>query len=226
MPEIMEKDGNPDAAQDESLIQEVLQRDLGPIFEEMGSRLRDLEEDLGETKDLLHKFCEGLISSADGYRRNQLSDELSSKYGKEMEPFEGFHKDVYGRGLSESLLDELMGEGAPKEEERDEWIKGKLNDAKGKYGKYLGMKIEESPEARGEEEEKMGEMESRKGEEEVRKGEEEIAKGEAEEEEGETEEEEGEAEEEGGDAISAIMKQMKSLNGSRHKLSAPIKGNK
>jgi hypothetical protein len=148
MPEDMGT-GNPDAAQDEGLIQSVMQRDLGPIFEAIGSRLKDLEEDLGEAKDLLYKFAEGLIGAADNHKRTTLSGELSTKYGKDMEPFEGFYKDTQGKGFSEAILEELMGDGAPGDEERDGYIQNKLAEAKGKYGKYVGIKDEEPP-AQGE----------------------------------------------------------------------------
>lgn len=131
--------GNPDAAQDEALIQSVMERNLGPIFEAMGARLKDLEEDLGETKDLLFKFTEGLIGAADNHRRTTLSGELSSRYGKLMEPFEGFYKDTQGKGMSESLLEELMGEGGPDDEGREEFILNKIREAQGKFGKYVGM---------------------------------------------------------------------------------------
>lgn len=139
--------GNPDAAQDEALIQSVMERNLGPIFEAIGSRLQDLEEDLGEVKDLLFKFTEGLIGAADNHRRTMLSSEISSKFGKAIEPFEGFYKDTQGKGLSDSLIEELMGDNAPGDDEREEWIKGKLMEAMQKHGKYVGFGPKEKAEA-------------------------------------------------------------------------------
>jgi hypothetical protein len=217
MPENMESGGNPDAAQDEGLIQSVMQRELGPIFEAIGSRMKDLEEDLGEAKDLLYKFTQGLIGAADNHRRTSLSEELSTKYGKDMEPLEGFHKDVYGKGLSESLLEELMGDEGPGDDEREEWIKGKLGEAKGKFGKYVGIKAEEAPaesapEGAGLEApvpEATGVMEGT-AKEEPTGGEEPPM---------ESEEESGD---EGGDTVSKLMNQMKSLGGEKHKLSEPL----
>lgn len=141
MPEAMGR-GNPDAVQDEELILSVMERNLGPIFQAIGSRLKDLEEDLGETKDLLFKFTEGLIGAADNHRRTSLSSEISSKYGKDIEPFDGFYKDTMGKGFSDSLIEELMGENAPDEGSRDEFIKNRLGEARGKYGKYVGYKEE------------------------------------------------------------------------------------
>lgn len=140
MPE-MEK-GNPDAMQDETLIQEVMRRDLGPILMAVGNRLKDLEEDLTETKDLLFKFTEGLIGAADNHKRMSLSSELSTKYGKDFEPFEGFYKDTQGKGFSDSILEELMN-GDFDDEGRDGFIKGKLDEAKGKFGKYVGLEKKE-----------------------------------------------------------------------------------
>jgi len=203
MPEMMEQGGNPDAAQDESLIQSVIERELGPIFEAIGSRLRDYEEDLGELKDMFYKFAEGLIGASDNHKRTMLSDEISSKYGKDMEPFDGFYKDVHGKGFMDSILEELMGEGAPDETGRDEWMQNKLNEAKGKYGKYVGIKAEIPAEAPPAEEVK-----------------EEVAEAPAE----QAAEEEMGSEEEGADVVSGLMKQMKSLGGRKHKLSeAPKK---
>jgi hypothetical protein len=214
MPE-MEK-GNPDAAQDEGLIQSVIERDLGPIFEAIGSRLKDLEEDLGEAKDLLFKFAEGLMGAADNHKRTRLSEEISGKYGKDLEPFEGFHKDAYGKGLSESLIEELMGEGAPGDEERDGWIKGKLGELKGKFGKYVGIK-EEAPGEPPKEAAKveMGAVPEPGAE----SAKEEIA-GEPEAKAEEKESEEGG--EAGGDTIDQMMSELKSLGGARRKLSEPV----
>lgn len=151
MPDDMGR-GNPDAGQDEALINAVMERNLGPIFEAIGSRLRDLEEDLGEAKDLLFKFTEGLIGAADSHKRTTLQGELSSKFGKAIEPFEGFYKDTMGKGLSDSLIEELMGDNAPGDDEREEWVKNKLLEAHGKYGKYVGLTPKEKAEAVAEEE--------------------------------------------------------------------------
>lgn len=229
--------GNPDASQDKELINSIIQETLGPVFEAISSRLKDLEEDLGETKDLEMKLAQGLIGAADGHKRSMLTDEISSKYGKDIEPIEGFHKDIYGKGFTDSLLDEIMGEGGPSDEERDGWLQGKIKEAKGKYGKYIGLPAEEKvevaaikpegkaaePEAmkeaeQGIEEEKKGEEEEKIGDKEEKEGEE--AKGEKDEEKGEEEEEEGSAEE--GDSISNLMKEMSSLTGAKHKLSEPV----
>jgi uncharacterized protein with von Willebrand factor type A (vWA) domain len=229
--------GNPDASQDKELINSIIQEMLGPVFEAIASRLKDLEEGLGETKDLEMKLAQGLIGAADGHKRSMLTDEISSKYGKDIEPIEGFHKEMYGKGFTDSLLDELMGEGGPADEERGGWLENKIKEAKGKYGKYVGIPAEEkvkvatlgpkgeasesgalkeaeaglSEEKSGEEEEKTGDKEEKEGEE---------SKGEEDEEKGEEEEEEGSAEE--GDAISKLMKEMSSLTGAKHKLSEPV----
>jgi len=208
----MEK-GNPDAAQDEGLIQSVISRELGPIFEAIGARLRDFEEDLGETKDLLFKFTQGLIGAADSQKRSSLSDELSGKYGKDMEPYEGFHKEVYGKGLSDSLIEELMGDEAPGDDERDEWIKGRLGEAKSRFGKYVGVKEEVLP-AEGEDALEAAPAEAPMAEE--------APPEEAPPEEAPPEE----APEEEPDAVSKIMSQMKSLGGDRHKLSESLSNKK
>jgi hypothetical protein len=229
MPEMMDRGGNPDAPQDEELIRSVLQRELSPVFEAIRSRLEDYDKDLTEVKDLLMKFTEGLIGAADNHRRTSLSDEISSKYGADIEPFEEFHKSVYGKGMKDTLLEALMGENAPGDEERDSWIKDRLNNAKGLYGKYVGLKVDDQPpmemqetgeipaegEAKeGEEEARAGEAEEKKGEEEERAGG--MKEGELEEEKGEAEEEAGEGEEE--DAIAKLMREMSSLTGARHGL--------
>lgn len=201
MPETMGQ-GNPDAAQDESLIHAVIQRELGPIFEAIGVRLRDLDEDLGETRDLLYKFSEGLIGAADNHKRTMLTDKLSSSYGKDMEPFEGFYKDTQGKGFMDSILEELMGDGAPGDEELDGWMQNKLNDAKGKYGKYVGLQAE-APGAPpvSVEEKSEGELPP-----------------EAMEAGGEMPAEAGPEEE--ADPVMKIMKKMTSVQGEKHKLSS------
>lgn len=198
--------GNPDAAQDEALIQSVMERNLGPIFEAMGARLKDLEEDLGETKDLLFKFTEGLIGAADNHRRTTLSGELSSKYGKLMEPFEGFYKDTQGKGMSESLLEELMGEGGPDDAGREEFILNKIREAQGKYGKYVGMGPKE--EAAAEAAAPEAPMEEAPVEAPAEAAPEEMA----------AEEEPVEV-----DPIAGIMEKLKSVGGEKHSLSAKRK---
>jgi hypothetical protein len=223
MPDAMNMGGNPDAAQDENLIRQILLEELGPIFEQIGSRLKDLEEDCGEQKDLLYKFAYGLLDAADQHKRGTLSEELSSKYGSEIEPFEGFHNEVYGKGLKDSLLEELMGEEAPGDEEREGWMKNRLGELKGKYGKYVGLK-EEKPEEGPVEGEAEGEAEAeaeglhpnetKEIVEEKKPGGKEIVEEEV--------EEGGEPEPEENDAIGAMMSQLKSLGGKAHKLSEPI----
>lgn len=207
MPEMMNEGGNPDAAQDESLIQSVMQRDMGPIFEAIGSRLKDLEEDLCESKDLLYKLCEGLIGAADGHKRTALTDELSSKYGKDIEPLDGFYKDTKGKGYMESLLEELMGEGAPDDAGRDEFVKKRIGEDRGKYGKYLGIKAEVEPpaEAKAEEAAPGGEMAAEAMESPAEQAEEEVI-----------------PEDGGGSPIDEIFNEVKSLGGKKRKLSEPI----
>lgn len=195
--DMMGQGGNPDASQDESLIQSVLERDLGPIFEAIGTRLKDYEEDLGQLRDMFYKFAQGLIGAADNHKRSSLTEELSTKYGKDIEPLDGFYKDTMGKGFSDSILEELMGDGAPDEGSRDEWIKGKLGEAKGKYGKYIGIK-DEPPAAVVAEEKVEPPVEQAK------------------------EEDTGEEESGGADSISQIMNQMKALGGKKRKLSSPV----
>jgi hypothetical protein len=195
--------GNPDAAQDETLITSVMERTLGPIFEAIGSRLKDLEEDLGENRDLLYKLSEGIIGAADEHKRTTLTGEISSKYGKDIEPFEGFYKDTQGKGFTDAILEELMGDGAPDETGRDEWMKNKLGEARKKYGKYVGIKDEEEvpieKPAEGEQpmEEKAEAPEEKQAEEKTG--------------------------EEPADAVSGLMNQLKAVGGEKHSLSSKRK---
>lgn len=203
----METGGNPDARQDTDLILSVMQENLGPLFEILGSRIKDLEEDLGETKDLLFKLAEGLIGAADGHKKTQLSDMISSKYGADIEPLDGFYKDVHGKGFADSLIEELMGDNAPDEAGMDEWIKNKLGDAKGKYGKYIGIKTEVEPDK-----EAVAEA--------VEPAAVEPAAEAAESEEKQAEEEAPEEPAKG--AADGIFEQFTSLGGQKRKLSGPI----
>jgi hypothetical protein len=92
-----------------------------------------------------------------------------------------------------------MGEGAPGDDQRDEWVKGKLGEAKSKYGKYVGIKDEaEVPPAVAEEAAVEGEA---PGAEQMELG---LEAGDPEKE----------------DAISKLMNQVKSVGGKKHKLSA------
>ena len=207
MPEMMNEGGNPDAAQDESLIQSVMQRDLGPIFEAIGSRLKDLEEDLGESKDLIFKLCQGLIGAADSHKRTALTDEISQKYGKDIEPLDGFYKDIKGKGYMDDLLEQLMGDNGPDDAGRDDFIKKRLGEDRGKYGKYIGLKaeVEPAPEAKVEESAPGGEAMAEKMEPPDKQAEEEAIPDEG-----------------GTSPIDDIFNEVKSLGGKKRKLSEPI----
>lgn len=221
MPEPMER-GNPDAGQDRALIQSVLQEELAPVFEVIASRFKSLEGELAQAKDLLMKFSFGIIDTADQHRRSTLSDMISSKYGADIEPFDGFYKDTMGKGFSDSLIEELMGQdGMPDDTGLDQFMQGKLGEARGKFGKYLGMPVAKETvvsvkggpnsgeESAHEEIEKGAEKAAEEGAPEAA---EEVKKG--------LEEDEGADEEmESGDSISRLMKEMQSMRGQKHSLS-------
>jgi hypothetical protein len=129
---------NPDAEQDKELILSTMEDRLVEPFEMIGTRLKDLEEDLGELRDIVFKLVTGFSEGVDSYHRNTLSDEIRGKYGAELEPLDGFYKDTHDSSFSDELINSLMGEGAPDEEGRDGFIRSKIDEARGKYGKYLG----------------------------------------------------------------------------------------
>ena len=96
-----------------------------------------------------------------------------------------------------------MGDNAPDEGSREAFIIGKLNDAKNKYGKYVGLTAEEKAEEKAKEEEPAVAEEAAEAPAEQAK-----------------EEEMGSEEAPPEDAISALMNKVKSIGGERHSLSA------
>jgi hypothetical protein len=131
---------NPDQGADYEEICNVMEEKLVPVFDMIGKEIHDLHEDQGELQELVFKLLTSVIGAADGHRRDGLSQKLMGKYGSDIEPLDGFMQDTQGKKFSDELIDSLMGDGAPEDDEGiDGLVQSKLGEAKGKYGKYLGM---------------------------------------------------------------------------------------
>jgi hypothetical protein len=129
---------NPDAAQDYDMICNVMEEKLVPVFTMIGKEIKDLHEDLGELQGLVFKLMTSMIGAADDHKRGGYQEMLKSQFGQDIEPLDGFYQDTQGKKFSDELLDGLMGEEGLDEAGTPGFIKSKIEEAKGKFGKYLG----------------------------------------------------------------------------------------
>ena len=131
---------NPDAQQDYEQICAVVEEKLAPVFEIIGAELKSLRDENNELKEIVYKLITGFHDSIGQYKRGNLHQSISSKYGSDLELLKPIYSDFSGRDITEDLLDELMKQ----EGDHEEMAGSFINAAKSKYGKYLPKK-EEAP---------------------------------------------------------------------------------
>lgn len=128
----MAERGHPDAAQDEGLILEVMQRELQPVFQTLVQRLTMLEEELQGIKQLTNGIVEGFGEAVSTHRRGSLASSIDlSDIGNESETY----KDLEGSDLKEDLIDYLMDNDVS-DDQIEEALATLKENVKGKYGKY------------------------------------------------------------------------------------------
>jgi hypothetical protein len=104
MPEMMEG-----ASPNYDEICGVMEDRLVPVFELLGSRLKDLEESNSELKDLLFKIVSGFGDAVNEHKKGGYSEMLASKYGPDLEDIGGPYSEIYGKDIKDELLEKLMG---------------------------------------------------------------------------------------------------------------------
>jgi hypothetical protein len=77
-----------------------------------------------------------------GQRKGSFQELLTTKYSKDLSPLDQFYGDTFGNKFSDELIEELLSDNP---ENPEEFISGKINETKGKYGKYLGAIPPSSP---------------------------------------------------------------------------------
>ena len=87
----------------------VLEDRLTPVFELLGERLKGLEEQNSELKDIVFKIVSGFGDAVNEHKKGGYSEMLSSKYGSDLESIGGPYKELYDKDITQELLDKLMG---------------------------------------------------------------------------------------------------------------------
>ena len=128
MPEVM----HPDAPQDESLIMEVMSRELVPIFQTLKQRIEMLEQENCHLKELTGAIIDGFGEAVSNHRRGGLAQSIDlSDLGEVGDTY----KDLEGSDLKEDLIDYIM-ENNIGDDELDDILSTLKQNAMSKYGKY------------------------------------------------------------------------------------------
>jgi hypothetical protein len=135
---------NPDAAQDYQEICDVVEQKLVPTFETLGKVMKEIDDKATQALCMVEKILGAMFDAVMGQKQGEFQELLSSKYSADLAPLDSFYSDTMGNKFSDQLIQELMKSDA---ENPDEFIAGKIGEAKTKYGKYLGIGAEpEAPE--------------------------------------------------------------------------------
>jgi hypothetical protein len=87
----------------------VLEERLTPVFELLGDRLKGLEEENAELKDVVFKIVSGFGDAVNEHKKGGYQEMLASKHGSELDEISGPYSDLYGKDIKQELLDKLMG---------------------------------------------------------------------------------------------------------------------
>ena len=109
----------------------VLEERLVPVFELLGSRLQEIEDKTGVHDDILHKLVGGFGDAVNAHKRDNYSQKLAAN--PDIEGIKGDYSDLYGKDITEELLDKLMGG-----ELDEEGIPGFVGGYKEKFAKIRG----------------------------------------------------------------------------------------
>jgi hypothetical protein len=114
-------------------VMEMIGQKIGPAFDMIGQRISALEKENSDLKDIVYSMITAMDEGVSSYKKNSLMNDLSSKYGADLEPFKGIYSDTRGSDLIEDLVNQLSdGEGS-----MDEKVPALIAELKGKFGKYL-----------------------------------------------------------------------------------------
>lgn len=125
---------HPDAAQDYAQICEVVENKLAPVFTMIGEELKNQREEIAGLKDIIYKMVTSFSDSVGQYKRQGLQSTIMGKYGSDLEALKPVYADFRGSDIVEDLLGALMEADGNPEELAGQFIE----QAKGKFGKYLG----------------------------------------------------------------------------------------
>lgn len=117
--------GNPDAAQDESLIMEVIKRELLPIFEQ-------IKGEIDHIKQVQEAIVGGFGEAVSNHRRSSLGETIDLS---DLGEIGDTYNDLEGSDLKSDLIDHIMESDIPDDQIEDVLNTLKAN-AREKYGKY------------------------------------------------------------------------------------------
>jgi len=126
-----EDKGNPDAAQDESMINEWAQRELLPIFQQ-------IKNDIDNINQVVNGIVSGFGEAVSGHRRTQLTDTIDLS---DLGEIGDTYKDLEGSDMKEDLINHIMDSDIPDDQIEDILATLKEN-ARAKYGKYKRADVE------------------------------------------------------------------------------------
>ena len=139
---------HPDWKQDEDETVSLIERQLTPVFEMIGKMFEAADERMNRIEELVGNIVDGFGEAVDSHKRGSLKERLDP-FHADLEQLSGIYSDFHeGKDYSEDLIDELMKSG---DEITDDTIRGKIDEHKKRWGKYIGMEMPEEEEA-GEEE--------------------------------------------------------------------------
>lgn len=126
--------GHADAAQDYDQICQVVEEKLAPVFTMIGQELKSLRDENNDLKDIVYKMVTSFSDSVGQYKRQGLQSQIMGKFGPDLEALKPIYADFKGGDIVEDILNALMeAEGDP-----EAHVAGFLDQAKAKFGKYLG----------------------------------------------------------------------------------------
>jgi phage-related minor tail protein len=126
--------GHADAAQDYEQICEVVENKLAPVFTMIGEELKSQREEIAGLKDIIYKMVTSFSDSVGQHKRQGLQSTIMGKYGSDLEALKPVYSDFRGSDIVEDLIGALMEADGNPEELAGQFIE----QAKGKFGKYLG----------------------------------------------------------------------------------------
>lgn len=126
--------GHADAAQDYDQICQVVEQKLAPAFEMIGKEFKAQRDEINELKDIVYKMVTSFSDSVTSYKRQGLQSTITGKFGPDLEALKPVYADFRGGDIVEDLLNALMDQDGDPEALVGQF----LEQAKGKFGKYLG----------------------------------------------------------------------------------------
>jgi len=126
--------GHADAAQDYDQICQVVEQKLAPAFEMIGKEFKALHDEVNDLKEIVYKMVTSFSDSVGSYKRQGLQTQIMGKFGPDLESLKPIYADFRGGDIVEDLLNALEGQDGDPEE----LVGSFLEQAKGKFGKYLG----------------------------------------------------------------------------------------